>query len=69
MAGAVLDSTDVAIRLGTTRFRVTELLAKNPGRYSAWKEKGTGRQPPPWRWRWRVPAESVGLLAADMGKG
>jgi hypothetical protein len=65
----LLDSADVALMLGTSRGRVSEMLKANPGRYSAWKERGTGgRYKPSFRERWRVPRSSVELLRADLAK-
>lgn len=68
MPDALLDTLDVAVRLRTTRGRVTELLKANPARYGAWKERGPGGGTFKYRERWRVPAGSLGLLRADLGR-
>jgi len=63
----LLDTADLALMLGTSPQRVSGMLAKDPDRYKAWKQAGSGKQPTPYRWRWRVPAAAVELLRADLG--
>ena len=70
MADDLLDSADVALMLGVSRGRVSERLKADPGRYGAWKQKGTGgRYRPSFHSRWVVPRSSLGLLRADLGRG
>ena len=65
----LLDSLDVALRLGVSKGRVTEALARNPRRYGAWKERGPGGRHFRFKERWRVPRESLELLRADLKHG
>ena len=66
MTDDLLDTADLALRLGTSPQRVSGMLARNPDRYRAYKVKGTGKPPTPYRWRWLVPAAAVALLRADL---
>ena len=64
---ALFDVADLAMRLGTSRGRVTEALKADPLRYGAFKQRGRGRWS--YRERWRVPRESLELLRADLKHG
>ena len=63
-----LDTLDVGLQLGVPRNRVTVLLAHDPARYGAVKQRGTGIGATPYRERWRVPLWAVDVLRADLAR-
>jgi hypothetical protein len=64
----LLDTSDCALMLGTSKQRVSELIKVNPEKYGAFKERGPGGGTFRYRERWRIPRSSVELIRTDMGR-